>query len=203
LPLDPSEPSLEDRYNDFHFITSDIEEAETPPPAKIQPRRPPLEVRILGVDEPITAANLSELYNRLVDFPYFFDDFAKNPYVFQSGVVPPSLVILWGRPAVGFIWLHSVYGYPGNGPQVGYIALATWSIKAWGRVEELRSILRAGMKARNLHRITALICDRNKAAKKLALRLGFRHEGQSRQALCYNGVWEDVGVFGVLKDDMV
>ncbi len=200
----PDALSAEERFNEL-FSSPPPDSTPTPPlqPRRSIPTRPPLEIRILGGDEPFTAANLHSLYNRLASFPYFLDDFARNPFIFEGGVIPPSLAILWGRPAAGFLWLHSTTTHPDTGESVGYVAIATWARSAWGRTDEIRSLLRATMRGRNLHRVTALICSENRPAKKLALRLGFVEEGCSRRALCYNGVWKDVSVFGLLREDLL
>jgi len=130
--------------------------------------------------------------------PYLFDDTTRSPFAIEHLLAAPNTVAFqWGRPARGLLWAHSIIeGF------FGLACIATWSPSAWGRAGELRNILLAVMRARNLQRVTAIIAEPNQAARALAGRVGFREEGRMRKALPYNGVWLDVILCGILRSDL-
>jgi hypothetical protein len=52
-----------------------------------------------------------------------------------------------------------------------------------------------------LRRLQALIPTHRALPIAMAVRLGFTREGTLRQALCYNGVWRDIAVLGLLRSE--
>lgn len=52
-----------------------------------------------------------------------------------------------------------------------------------------------------LRRLQALLPVHRESAIATAERLGFTREGTLRQLLCYNGVWRDTAVLGLLRSE--
>lgn len=68
--------------------------------------------------------------------------------------------------------------------------------------EALAVTLDYGFGTLGLHRIEAACLPRNDASRGVLEKVGFRPEGEARQYLKINGVWEDHLLFAVLFDDM-
>jgi RimJ/RimL family protein N-acetyltransferase len=72
----------------------------------------------------------------------------------------------------------------------------------WGKgyaTEAYQLLIEHGFKTLNLNRIACGTMEGNVAMKKLAIALGFKEEGNRRQALFKNGEYVDVIEFGLLK----
>lgn len=74
----------------------------------------------------------------------------------------------------------------------------------WGQgimPEAISSILSYGFTELGLHRIEAIIDDRNEQSKRLLLKLGFTYEGNLRQRYLNRDCFEDEHYYGLLKDE--
>lgn len=67
--------------------------------------------------------------------------------------------------------------------------------------EAMRLIVEHGFDQLNLHRIYCGTAEDNVGMQKLALALGFKEEGRSREALYKDGKWKDILRYGLLKDE--
>ena len=52
-----------------------------------------------------------------------------------------------------------------------------------------------------LHRVQPAIIPRNSASKRVAQKVGFRHEGRALRYLKINGVWEDHDIYALTSED--
>ena len=52
-----------------------------------------------------------------------------------------------------------------------------------------------------LHRVQPAIIPRNNASRRVAEKVGFRHEGRALRYLKINGVWEDHDIFALTAED--
>ncbi|MED4174038.1 GNAT family protein, partial [Halalkalibacterium halodurans] len=74
----------------------------------------------------------------------------------------------------------------------------------WGKgygFEALRLLLNYAFLEMNLHRVSLRVFSFNKKAIRLYEKLGFKHEGTSRQCLYRYGQWHDIVHMGILKDE--
>ncbi len=74
----------------------------------------------------------------------------------------------------------------------------------WGKgygSDAIRVILRFGFQELNLNRIQLDVYDFNPRAIRAYEKVGFVHEGRRRQALFREGVYHDILVLGILRDE--
>ncbi|GIN86115.1 acetyltransferase [Heyndrickxia sporothermodurans] len=74
----------------------------------------------------------------------------------------------------------------------------------WGKgcgTEALKLILEYAFLEMNLHRVSLRVFSFNNRAIKLYEKLGFKHEGTSRQSLFRNGTWHDIIHMGILQNE--
>lgn len=67
--------------------------------------------------------------------------------------------------------------------------------------EAAREMLRVGFEELGLHRIVAVLDDRNDASARLLERLGMRREAHFIDALRFKGEWASEYVYALLEDD--
>jgi [ribosomal protein S5]-alanine N-acetyltransferase len=65
----------------------------------------------------------------------------------------------------------------------------------------VRLVLAFAFEHAGLHRVQPAIIPRNAASQRLALAVGFRHEGLARRYLRINGVWEDHDLYAMTAED--
>ncbi|RMI14668.1 MAG: N-acetyltransferase [Calditrichaeota bacterium] len=76
----------------------------------------------------------------------------------------------------------------------------------WNRgycTEAARAIVEYGFIRLNLHRIFAHHLTRNPASGRVMQKLGMQHEGHLRQHILKWGVFEDVEVYGLLREEFI
>lgn len=83
--------------------------------------------------------------------------------------------------------------------------LAYWIGKAyWGNgyaTEAAKRMISYGFSELNLNRIWAPIMSKNKASCKVMEKVGMTYEGTLKQDILKWGQYEDVAIYGLLKDD--
>jgi ribosomal-protein-alanine N-acetyltransferase len=86
----------------------------------------------------------------------------------------------------------------------GYANFGLWfHPKAWGNgyaLEASAHLLDHGFRELRLHRISATVMAGNDASTRLCERLGFVHEGTTREAQFAHGEFADVQRYGLLED---
>ncbi|MMZ45984.1 Spermidine N(1)-acetyltransferase [compost metagenome] len=76
----------------------------------------------------------------------------------------------------------------------------------WGKgygAEALKLLLDYAFLEMNLHRVSLRVFSFNQRAIKLYEKVGFQHEGRSRQSLFREGTWHDVIHMGILQNEYV
>lgn len=76
----------------------------------------------------------------------------------------------------------------------GHIAVAD---KGWANKEVLREIFAFPFEELGFHRITAVISKKNKKAQNIVRKMGFKYEGNLRQAMADG---DDAIIYGILKE---
>ncbi|MFC9691502.1 GNAT family N-acetyltransferase [Kribbella sp. NPDC056951] len=84
--------------------------------------------------------------------------------------------------------------------EIGYALHAGYHGKGYAS-EAAREMLRLGFEDLGLHRIVAVLDDRNTASAQLLERLGMRREAHHLQALWFKGEWGNEFVYALLKDE--
>ncbi|GAB3952965.1 GNAT family protein [Kribbella albertanoniae] len=84
--------------------------------------------------------------------------------------------------------------------EIGYALHADYHGKGYAS-EAAREILRLGFEELGLHRIVAVLDDRNTASAQLLERLGMRREAHLLQALWFKDEWSNELVYALLKDE--
>ena len=83
--------------------------------------------------------------------------------------------------------------------------LGFWVARAcWGRgyaTEAVRAVIEYGFSVLGLHRIHAMHFSRNPASGRVMEKCGMLHEGCSRGHVRKWGVYEDVDLWGILRDE--
>ncbi|MEV5962362.1 GNAT family N-acetyltransferase [Kribbella sp. NPDC051952] len=69
--------------------------------------------------------------------------------------------------------------------------------------EAAREVLRLGFEDLELHRIVAILDDRNAPSAQLLERLGMRREGHHIHAMHFKGEWANEFVYALLKDEWI
>lgn len=80
-------------------------------------------------------------------------------------------------------------------------AKSIWG-KGYGKEASLL-VCRHGFNALNLHRIYCGTPEKNIGMQKIALALGMRREGISRQAFYKNGEYADILQYGILREEFI
>lgn len=84
--------------------------------------------------------------------------------------------------------------------EIGYALHADYHGKGYAS-EAAREMLRVGFEELGLHRIVAVLDDRNTASAQLLERLGMRREAHHLQAAWFKDEWSSEYVYAVLKDE--
>jgi RimJ/RimL family protein N-acetyltransferase len=105
-----------------------------------------------------------------------------------------------GNKAIGSIGLHGIS--PKDHFATFGIAIGEkdyWS-KGYG-TEAARLIIKYGFEQLNLHRISSTAYAFNERSLRLHKKVGFKEEGRQREAVFKNGKYQDVVVFGLLREE--
>ncbi len=164
-------------------------------------------MRLISPADFPTTTEAGMIWEKIAAMPYFLDDTIRNPYTFEQIIgAPDTIAFLIGRPAQGIMWAFSVTTRENEaGETEGFhagVAIALWGKEAMGRVDLIRAAIKSVFKSKNLHRMFALICTENAPALALAKRIDFREEGTIRQGMRYSGVWHDVAMLGLLRNEV-
>jgi len=90
-------------------------------------------------------------------------------------------------------------------PEHGVAELGTWiAVDSWGKgyaTEAAEAVVRFGFEQLNLNRICAHHMVRNPASGRLLTKVGMKQEGRLRQRVRKWGIFEDIIVFLILRED--
>ena len=75
----------------------------------------------------------------------------------------------------------------------------------WGKgycTEAVKAVIAYGFDEMELNRILAYHLTRNPASGRVMEKAGMRYEGHLRQHVCKDGVYEDLKLYGIVRDDV-
>ena len=105
-----------------------------------------------------------------------------------------------GDRIIGRVALANVVRGPWQNATLGY-----WiDHRAGGRGHASRAVglaLAYAFEHIGLHRVQPAIIPRNAASRRVAQKVGFRHEGRALRYLKINGVWEDHDIYALTAED--
>lgn len=141
-----------------------------------------------------------EIWRQIERQPYFLDDHTRNPYVLANILAAPSSrVFLLGEPGspVGIFYAFNVVPKHSAG-----IAGVIWDRSAAGRSGKALEGMRAVVARDEVHRFYANVAFPNTLGHRFCEALKMTPQGRLREALCYDGRWEDTVIYGVLARDL-
>ncbi len=92
------------------------------------------------------------------------------------------------------------FDFAHNSAQVGYVLNPTY----WGQgiaPEALHAVMHFGFRELGLHRIEAHYIIGNDRSRRVMEKVGMRYEGTRRGAMRIKGIYRDIGVCAVLRDE--
>jgi RimJ/RimL family protein N-acetyltransferase len=147
-----------------------------------------------------------EVASCTLDIPYPYPDGAAEAWIatqqtgFEKGTHVIYAVTCRGEQdlvgATGLVEINRRHGRAELGYWVGR--------PFWGRgyaTEAARAVIEYGFSVLNLHRIYAMHFSRNPASGRVMEKCGMVHEAHLREHVRKWGVFEDVDVWGVLRDE--
>lgn len=108
-----------------------------------------------------------------------------------------ALAIEWEGRGIGNMALTEEG--PGNA-QIGWVLDPEAAGQGLAR-EAAWAVINLAFAHYRLHRLSARIDSRNAASVRLAKALGMRHEATLRQSWLNRGVWADVDIYAILRDE--
>lgn len=150
----------------------------------------------INVDD-YPAERFNKLWLHLSTQTTMFDDFSKGDI--------PRFIETWCSPSVfnfelgdmqGWATLHNVF--EGSSAEIHY---AAWNLTVKDAVQAGDEICRFAFTKALVHRITGPIPSFNKQAQKLATLMGFRFEGELKQAFKFSGKYHGLTLWGLTDDD--
>lgn len=102
--------------------------------------------------------------------------------------------------AIGICGLHGVDPINHNAEAGTFIGEKTSWSKGIG-TKAIGLLITYGFNTLNLHRINSMAVAFNQRSIGLQLKLGFKKEGQRKEAIFKNGTWHDLVMFGLLRKD--
>ena len=94
----------------------------------------------------------------------------------------------------------TAFDFAHNSAQVGYVLNPEY----WGQgiiPEALHAVMRFGFHELNLHRIEAQYIIGNNRSRRVMEKVGMTYEGTRRGAMRIKGVYQDIGVCAVLREE--
>ncbi|WP_292522199.1 GNAT family N-acetyltransferase [Methanoculleus sp.] len=144
--------------------------------------------------------------SRTLEIPYPYPDGAAEAWIathaagFRKGLHAVYAVTRAGKgDLVGAAGLVEINRRHGRG-ELGYWVGRPY----WGRgyaTEAARAVIECGFSVLGLHRVYAMHFSRNPASGRVMAKCGMRHEAHLREHGRKWGVFEDIDVWGVLRDE--
>src|SRR5215472_5086698 len=149
----------------------------------------------------LTHGKLEYLWERMRLYPQLFDDLIPRTFeAFREGMMSPA------NQFYEFVRDDEVIGLAAATnvrPRLDCnIHIVMFDRRLRGREKVMLDALRDFALRAKLRRITAVLPEDNKTAIKLALRLGFMHEGTMRKAHLRDGIYRDFLIFGILGEEL-
>jgi hypothetical protein len=147
----------------------------------------------------MTGADANRLWDNVRKQTICFDDISKDRGdIFAARLASPNTAAFEFNDA-GLVMVESIV------PRLmGVVHWYLWDPKKVTETELVefgREICAHVMDVYQLHRLCAAPPMFNKLALRVAQRVGFKYEGTMRQAFLYQGLYHDVQMWGLLRQD--
>jgi RimJ/RimL family protein N-acetyltransferase len=147
----------------------------------------------------LTHEKIDSLWEKFQRFPIAFDDFTKgNKNEFIKMLLAPDSVFYEVGDEIGITAAVSI--------RIGLDAIIhviMFDRRLRGRERIFLEMIADVMIRARLRRVTAAIPEDRHTARKLAERTGFTHEGTLRKATIRDGQYLDVGIYGLLREELL
>ena len=175
--------------------------------------------------QPLETERLLLRQLRESDFDDFFE-YAQDPLVAGPGLWEPyeseaeareDLRRLIGMYERGLLWWAMEHKTDGkligrcelvnhNGHDARAEISYAMNRRYWGQglmTEAARCVMRHGFETMNLNRISAIALPENQASVRILQKLGMTREGCLRQSRRINGVFRDIDLYAILREEYV
>jgi RimJ/RimL family protein N-acetyltransferase len=154
----------------------------------------PLPYRQLVLSE----EKIKSLWDKSLKFPVVFDDISYGDFKhFLATLASPKNVFFEIGDEQGLVCFTDVQ------PRLSAVLhFVFYDKKIRGKEITLRAILKDVCQMAQLHRVSALVPEDRGAVVKFVLRLGFKPEGWIREAYLRNGMFLNMGLFGLLESEL-
>jgi len=137
--------------------------------------------------KPVTQNSHLDWYNKIINSP--------NIIIFAIRLIKENKII-------GTCQLHSIHPVYRSAELQIRIGETDEQSKGYGS-DAVKLLIQYGFKDLNLYRIELNVIADNSRAIKLYDRIGFKKEGVKRKACFINGVYKDLILMSVLKDEFI
>lgn len=146
----------------------------------------------------LTEARIIELWEKMQEFPMLFDDFGRGNFdQYMAKMFSPANIFIDIEHGLGLAAGMSIR------PRLDCVLhLVMFDRRLRGRESLFLEIMSHFFKRLELRRMTAIIADDCRTALNLVQRLGFKEEGNMRNAMLKEGKYVDVHIYGILAEEM-
>lgn len=147
--------------------------------------------------ESMTGEDMAKLWEQIRTQDYAFDDFSRNrPAAFIAGLTE-SYTQHYVAPGL-YCVVRSVW--EGSNCTIGFVVWdRTLSFQVLNSLGE--EIINHLLYKEKVQRVSAQIPPYNALAKRFALAMGFKFEGEMRDTVLYKGSYHNAALYGLLKKD--
>lgn len=146
----------------------------------------------------LTKEKIASLWERFKQFPMMFDDLTKGNYnLYINALMSPNSLFYEVGDEVGIAAATNI-----NLRVDAVVHLIMFDRRLRGREKIFLEILDDVFTRGQLARVTAAFPASRSTTRKLVERLGFVHEGTLRKGMLIDGAYDDVIIYGILREDM-
>ena len=146
----------------------------------------------------LTREKIASLWEKFKQFPVMFDDLTKGDYnLYINALMSPNSLFYEIGDEVGIAAATNI-----NLRVDAVVHLIMFDRRLRGREEVILEILDDVFTRGRLARVTAAFPANRTTTRKLVERLGFAHEGTLRNGMLIDGLYEDVIIYGLLREEM-
>lgn len=146
----------------------------------------------------LTNEKLDALWEKVRTFPQVFDDTSKgNKEMFVARLLDPKNIFVEIGEGLGLAAGFNVR------PHIDMaVHLIMFDRRLRGRELMFLGILGYFFERLKLRRVTSVITEDSPMTIRLALRLGFKHEGTMREAVLRDGKYLNAHIYGMLREEL-
>ncbi len=144
--------------------------------------------------------NISKLWLKMREAQWLFDDsFKDDVFAFAEMFMSEGTLAMEVGDFQGIVY---GVGIKDGGQAMTVIHLWDEAARGPEGIRLVQGAALAAMRAKDLHKLSAMVAVPNAVAHKAVKRVGFKEEGTIREQLCYNGKWTDVVYYGLLRAEL-